>query len=235
MHFFREESFLIGFSELPDGDFSDLWKGDPLSGTRWEAVGKLAGVSLAFPRFAHQIHGNEIIEVLSSAPVGLQGDGDALWSRATGIPLGIFTADCLPIMISGQRGVAAVHAGWKSTRLDIAGKIVRHFVEVLEEKPHELKIFMGPCIGACCLDLGDEVPPTFFERDSAYAACFSHGKKWHLDLRALNSVQCLQHGVSPNQIRHVNFCTKCHPERYFSFRRQGGHKGSMFSFIVRTA
>ncbi len=242
MRLFQGKGFMAGFSDKLDGDFFLIDLPEEQAQTIWknayQEIKNLSETMLTVfgnspPRFCLQVHGDSILEVNTGSPVGKQGEGDALITASDEIPIGVFTADCLPILISGGTHVAAIHAGWKGSRLNITGKVIRRFIDEFWVSTDELKIFMGPSIGQCCLELGEEVPPTFFEASPDSPACFSHGKKWHLDLRALNVLQSRREGILPEQITHVQDCTKCQTERYFSYRGQKGRRGSMFSFIMK--
>ncbi|MBF0499844.1 MAG: peptidoglycan editing factor PgeF [Candidatus Riflebacteria bacterium] len=232
MRIFREDNILIVFSERSDGDlrFSDM--DDFAFGQAWKEICAGTGHDLARPRFVRQVHGDAIIDLAPEGQPGSQGEADGLITAERGVPIGVFTADCLPILIAGHDRIAAIHAGWKGTRLDIAGNAVRR-LSASSEQPAALRAFFGPCIGSCCLELGEEVPPTFIERDSAAASAFSHGRKWHLDLRGLNALQLMRAGIRPETLRHVHDCTRCRADRYFSYRGDHGRHGSLFSFIVR--
>lgn len=232
MQLFREGPILAGFSDRSDGD---LWfpglSPEALSRS-WNDLSRRIGYALPFPRFLTQVHGDRLIEVGPGDGCGNLAEADGLLTSLSNAPIGVFTADCLPLLLAGKNWIAAVHAGWKGTRLDIAGAAARALVS-RGERPEELTGFIGPCIGSCCLELGDEVPPTFIQRDPAAAAAFSQGRKWHLDLRGLNTMHLMRVGVRPEQVNHVHACTRCGVDRYFSYRAEHGRQGSMFSFIVR--
>lgn len=232
MQLFREGAILAGFSDRDDGD---LWfPGMSIEAlTRaWKSVCERIGQALPLPRFLTQVHGNKLVAVDQGTNTGNLGEADGLLAQGANVPVGVFTADCLPLLLAGKHWIGAVHAGWKSTRLDISGVAARELI-ARGEQAENLHGFIGPCIGSCCLELGDEVPPTFIEPDPASAAAFSHGRKWHLDLRGLNALQLMRAGVQAENIGHVHTCTKCRVDRYFSYRAEGGRHGSMFSFIVR--
>ncbi|HOY68003.1 MAG TPA: polyphenol oxidase family protein [Candidatus Ozemobacteraceae bacterium] len=233
MHLIRDGAVLAAFSERADGDLG-FYRQDPAVAERaWQALEIVRDQHLAAPRWGTQIHGSHIHFVTSASVPGDQGDGDAVVTAERGIPIGVFTADCLPVLLWNEGVVAAVHAGWKGTRDDITGKTIAVLADRFGVSPASLNVAMGPCIGSCCLELGPEVPPTFRDADEGFMGLFSRGVKWHLDLRGLNVVQALRRGVSLERIRHVSDCTMCLGERYFSYRGQKGRQGSLFSFIQR--
>lgn len=234
MHLFRLPGIVAGFSERTDGSLNFLDR--PADGQRllWESLAVVAPLGLTPPRFATQVHQTRVLTVTDASPAGHQGEGDALLTALPGQPVGVFTADCLPVLIAAGPAVMAVHAGWKGTRQDITGKAVAALHAASGVPPVDMQVLMGPCIGSCCLELGDEVAAAFRANDERDLACFSRGAagKWRLDLRGLNVIQCLERGVPRAHIRHVHDCTRCLPDRYFSYRQMRGRNGTQFSFIA---
>ncbi|MBP7632737.1 polyphenol oxidase family protein [Candidatus Ozemobacteraceae bacterium] len=234
MHLIEDGGVLAAFSERSDGDLGLYRQASDVAEKAWQALPIVRDRGLTAPFWATQIHGRAVHDVGAGSTPGNQGDGDALMTAERGIPIGVFTADCLPVLIWSDSAVAAVHAGWKGTRGDISGRTIEMLAERFGVAPSSLHVAMGPCIGNCCLELGDEVPPSFREEDEGFLGFFTRGVKWHLDLRGLNVAQCLRRGVRLDRIRHVNDCTLCLPGRYFSYRGQKGRQGSLFSFVMRT-
>ncbi|HNW35751.1 MAG TPA: peptidoglycan editing factor PgeF [Candidatus Ozemobacteraceae bacterium] len=233
MHLIREGEILAAFSERADGDLGFYRQHRDMAEAAWQGLDVVLHTGLKAPFWATQVHGNAIHEVTADAKPGDQGDGDALVTAERGLTIGVFTADCLPVLIWSKSAIAAVHAGWKGTRSDIVGHTIRALADRFGADPASMHVAMGPCIGSCCLELGEEVPPAFCDADEGFMGFFSRGAKWHLDLRGLNAAQCLRRGVRLENIRHLNDCTMCLPERYFSYRGQKGRQGSLFSFVMR--
>ncbi|MBF0406149.1 MAG: peptidoglycan editing factor PgeF [Candidatus Riflebacteria bacterium] len=226
----------ICFSQKSDGDLAFINMSKEEITSEWKKICKKNGLSIAEPFFLKQVHGSEIIfpgKKLSESS-HFQGEADALITDQEDVTLGVFTADCLPVIIIGEKTIAAVHAGWKSTRLDITGKTINKILAMENILPSQITVFMGPCIGSCCLELGDEVAEMFDSTDKSYTSAFSKGKKWHLDLRGLNTMQALSKGIPFHKIQQENDCTKCQPDTYFSYRGDKGRSGSMFSFVARS-
>lgn len=234
MHLIEAGGVLAAFSERSDGDLGFYRQAPDVAEKAWRALPVVRERVLAAPFWATQIHGTAVHDVVAGSMPGNQGDGDALVTAERGVAIGVFTADCLPVLIWSDKAVAAVHAGWKGARSDITGRTIDLLVERFGADPASLHVAMGPCIGSCCLELGDEVPPSFREADEGFLGFFSRGGKWHLDLRGLNVAQCQRRGVRIERIRHVNDCTLCLPGTYFSYRGQKGRQGSLFSFVMRT-
>jgi len=155
-------------------------------------------------------------------------EGDALLSA--GRPVGVKTADCLPILLVDERhrAVAAVHAGWRGSVSRILEKAVQSMSERWGTRPEDLHAALGPAIGACCYEVGPEVATQF-------AALFPERRdldqRTRIDLEDANRRQLLALGVSPGKIYSAGLCTFCDPAQFHSFRRDREAAGRMISFI----
>jgi copper oxidase (laccase) domain-containing protein len=83
---------------------------------------------------------------------------------------------------------------------------------------------MGPCIHACCFEVGVEVAEQF---PSPFSV--QNRDKFNLDLTAALKAQLCESGVPDSQISITDECTCCHPERYYSYRREGKKAGRMIA------
>jgi hypothetical protein len=174
-----------------------------------------------------QVHGTRVLE----APWEGAPEGDAGLAAEAGLFVGVETADCLPILLvsPSRRLAAAVHAGWRGT----AAGVARHGIEALVaagSDPGDVVAALGPAIGACCYEVGDEVREAFGPHGAAFFRPGPNGRP-HLDLRAANVKHLLEAGVSPGSIHHVADCTFCRADVYHSFRREGKDAGRMISFV----
>lgn len=98
-----------------------------------------------------QVHGDGVAVV---AEPGLAGESDALVTTTLGLPLAVTTADCVPVVMHARAGVAVVHAGWRGLA---AGVIDRAVDSLREEAGAPVRAAIGPSIGPCCYEVGDEV------------------------------------------------------------------------------
>ena len=148
------------------------------------------------PVLGRQVHGTRV--VVDGA--GEEADGQATARR--GVAVGVRVADCLPVALVAPEAVAAVHAGWRG----LAGGVLEEGVRVLREELGATRIeaAIGPGIGACCYEVGDEVRAVFGTRGRT------------LDLKAIARERLLAAGVA--EVHDAGRCTHC-DERLHSFRR----------------
>ena len=152
---------------------------------------------------------------------GCAGEGDALLTAQPGLPVSIRTADCLPVLVADPvaRAVAAVHAGWRGTVARVVPSAVRRMQEQFGSRPADLVAAIGPGIGVCCYQVGEDVGRQF---GLSGAGC--------VNLSSENRRQLVEAGVPEPQIDILEICTFC-DSRFHSFRRDKDRAGRMISFI----
>jgi polyphenol oxidase len=174
-----------------------------------------------------QVHGRTVVQ----APWEGRPEADAALAPEPGLVLGIETADCLPVLVVDpqRRAVAAAHAGWRGTVAQVAREAVRALVAGGSRKG-DLRAALGPGIGPCCYEVGDDVRQAFGPEGAAFFRPGPRGRD-HLDVRAANRAQLLAEGLRPQQVAAVEECTFCHPDLYHSYRRDGKDAGRMINFV----
>ena len=152
------------------------------------------------------------------------------------ITVGVLTADCLPAILGTPDGgaVAVAHAGWRGTLLGVLPETVQRLCSSAKAEPGELRAFLGPAIGPCCCQVGDEVRRTFAEHwgEGFARHVFRRSDPWHLDLVEANRIQLLDAGLAGEKISAAGLCTVCRPDLFFSHRRDGERTGRMLAFAV---
>jgi YfiH family protein len=205
----------------------------------WAGVATLAGVTPERLRLLHQVHGREVAIARSRASdAWIRPTADAIVSDDPTVALVVRVADCAPILIGDRRlnVVAAVHAGWRSTMQRIAIAAVECLARAFGSRPEDLVAAIGPSLGACCGEMGEEVIDTFRANghdDSVLARWFDRqpGRKPHFDLWAANRDQLVGVGVRSADVHIADLCTRTFPDAFHSYRARGGAAGRMAAVI----
>ena len=159
---------------------------------------------------------------------------DGLITNDPGTVLVVFTADCTPILLHDPvtGAVGAVHAGWRGTAADIAGKAVRAMVEEFGCKESDIRAAIGPNIGQCCFQTDIDVPSAMVDAFGREAQAFirQQDDKYYVNLKEINALALRRAGVKNIEIS--TSCTMCENERFWSHRVTGGQRGSQGAIIV---
>ncbi len=184
-----------------------------------------------------QVHGDHVHVVDEKASRGwMELDtsfrADALVTNLPDVVLTILTADCVPLLIADpvRRAVGAVHAGWRGTQQEITRKTVETMGCLYGTRPEDLIVGIGPAIGGCCYEVGEEVVGYFTAYPEAIAA--KENGKYLLDTKQVNARQLEALGVPSRQIEISPVCTACEHERFFSYRADRGTAGRFMSCIM---
>jgi YfiH family protein len=187
-----------------------------------EAVSALApsGVELSRAAWARQVHGADVLRV--GAP-GFAGRADALLTTEPGVPLAIFTADCLALVLydAGARVLAAVHAGWRGT-VRGAHRAAVQAARDAGARVERLHVAVSPSIGPCCYEVDE---PVIEQCSAAYPTRWERWVRavrpghWMLDLWQANEDLLADAGVPTSSIENPRLCTACHPDLLFSYRK----------------
>jgi polyphenol oxidase len=162
-------------------------------------------------RYGRQVHGPLVRRARSQAE-----PGDGLWSDAPGEPLLVFTADCIPVALArangGRPAIAALHVGWRGL---LAGVVERAAAAL---GGAGLAAAIGPGIGPCCYEVGEEVAGPYRER-------FGDRIVHHHRLDLWSAAEHALRAVGAEAILRVDICTACNPGLFFSHRRDGARTG----------
>jgi len=181
----------------------------------------------------HLTHSARAFVIVSFNQTGLLGQGDILVTACPGIYLYMRFADCLPILLYDpvRAAVGLAHAGWRGTLQNVAGCAVQAMTEGLGCRARDLQAVIGPGIGPCCYEVGEDViqvARAAFGDDEAILRP-TGGQRAVFDLRQANRQQLLAAGV--RQVAIMDLCTACHPELFFSHRAERGRTGR-FGVII---
>jgi YfiH family protein len=177
--------------------------------------------------FLKQTHSNNG-KIIETAQESFIDSGDFLFTNKPNIPIGVLTADCLPIVLIDQQNPAcsAIHAGWRGTINDIILKATNIFLQN-ESKIENLIYYFGPAIGACCYEVSPE-----FAANLEYQNTVSYNNnRIYFDLVAYNTILLQQIGVKYKQLNFENWqCTFC-SGRYYSYRKDNHSRMRQFSVV----
>lgn len=170
-----------------------------------------------------QVHGTRIVE--ARAPRQELGECDGLLCFVASQPIGVTSADCVPVLAAREdgRAVAALHAGWRGTLAGAATGLVRALV-ARGEDPARWRAAVGPALGPCCCEVSVELAHEFAGTFAALGERVAVPRERHLDLAAINAAQLRAAGVGAVEI--LRHCTRCaRDERgaplFASYRREG--------------
>jgi purine-nucleoside/S-methyl-5'-thioadenosine phosphorylase / adenosine deaminase len=185
----------------------------------------------------NQVHGTEII---AASEAGTASEADGLWSDAGGIILTVKAADCAPVWLAdmSSKRFALVHAGWRG----VANGIIAVAIDALAaagSKMDELAVAVGPHLRPCCFEVGPEVADRFASIGGAVlpASVLTAPRQRQdsvaLDLSAAMRADLGDLGVRDEQIFIATACTRCHPELFHSYRRNGSGGPLMAAVAAR--
>lgn len=193
--------------------------------------------------FAQQTHSDHIVEVTEKDlgkgamdySTAIQ-DCDALYTKQSNIMLGVFHADCVPVLLYDPVShiVAAIHAGWQGTVKEITGKTIRYLKEHEQVDPRNLFVYIGPAITQNSFEVRDDVVQlvkkmSFDTNDYIYHT--EGSDKSYVDNKGLNLKQCLIEGVLMEHINMDKNNTFSNSEIFFSYRKNK-NCGRHMSFIM---
>jgi len=145
---------------------------------------------------------------------------DGLVTMLHRVPLLLHFADCLPVVlaarINGQAVLGIVHAGREGLIKGIVAEGVRTMARKAGVKPESIVAVLGPAIGPCCYEVGEENIRAFRERFGDEAIVGNA----RLDLPAAAVIELKTAGVPARNIHMSGICTSC-DEHFYSYRRDG--------------
>ena len=203
---------------------------------RARRVAAAAGAGVHAVRWCDQVHGT-LVATLSEEPgralegAAAVGRCDGLMTAEPGLAVGVWTADCVPVLLAGGGVVAALHSGWRGTAAGIVPRAVRRLLVEYGVAPGDLHAALGPAIGGCCYEVGGEVIEALGRRGVGESV-WRRGSR--VDLRALLAAELAALGVPSGRIERVGGCTAC-SGTLASYRRDGAASGRQLSLAVLPA
>lgn len=209
------------FAGLAAGNAS-LVVGDGGADGRQRVLGELK-LTPADAVFMEQVHGSGVARVGyrdrgrgAADQAGAVPDVDALVTTDADVALVVLTADCVPVLLLDPgKGVAAVHAGRRGVQANVTRAAVMGLTDATGSSPAHLRALIGPAISGCCYEVPAALADEVAAAEPAARAVTSWGTP-SLNLPA--AVQAQLHAAGVRRIARVHACTRCQPDRWFSYR-----------------
>lgn len=158
---------------------------------------------------------------------------DAIMTDCPGIPLMLFVADCVPIILYDpvHKACAVVHDGWRGTTYKLAAKTVFAMRIAYGTLPQDVLAYIGPSISCSHFETGQDTVEAVEAMGESFSACI-HRKdgSTHVDLWGANLLQLELAGVLPEHIDVTGTCVYDNEDNFFSYRRDQGLTGRMAVF-----
>lgn len=185
------------------------------------------GIDPAEVALGFQVHGDSI---LYAQQPGNYENYDAFITDQTNVFVAVSVADCTPVLIydAENEAVAAIHAGWKGTMLQLVTKTLQAMQARFGTQPAHCHAYVGTCISECSFEVDADVADHFESRFKQYDKARN---KYFVDLKQANATQLLDAGIPATQVEISPFCTVTHNADYFSYRKEGKQSGRMLAVI----
>jgi len=171
--------------------------------------------------------------------IGLEA-ADAVLSGQDEPPVGVVTADCVPILLASRDGgcVGAIHAGWRGLAAGVVDSALAAW-RVRWASTEGVAAVIGPHARACCYEVDAPVERAFHEVEATIGeAAFTESRPghWMLDLSLLTRAALRRAGIDAADIGEVEgACTVCNPDLFESFRRDGERAARLVHAITPRA
>ncbi len=167
-----------------------------------------------------QIHSDKFYFIDDKNTPDFHLKGDAIVTNLLNFPIGVRTADCLPIFIYSKLDnvVAVVHSGWRSTAKKILKNVIDFMIYQLKLEKNNLNFVFGPCICKKCYEIKDDMKNAFINEYGNEGENFFNNSKF--DLKGANLDILKKFEINCNKIFDINKCTICNNTEFFSFRKE---------------
>ncbi|HBJ1646416.1 UNVERIFIED_ORG: laccase [Clostridium botulinum] len=161
-------------------------------------------------------------------------EGDAIITDNRNVIIGVFTADCVPIILVDpiKKVCAAIHSGWRGTFNSITLKTIEKMKNEFNCNAKNIKVYIGPHIRSCCYEISEELKEKFLKKKKEIKEANLFNKK-NLNLEECILNDLSNSGVKEENINTLDLCTYCSEEiKLHSYRKSNGNYGRMFTFII---
>ena len=196
-----------------------------ITADNWALLSGDLGFGRAEIATCEQVHGRDVLCVGHGGHKRLPAD--ALVSTKRHLGVGVYTADCVPVLYAVPgRGVAAAHCGWRGTAAGLAGATLEVLAKAAHVRADEVEIWLGPAIAQCSYEVGEELTEVF---DARYMR-ERGGGKYELDVSGAVVADLLACGADASRIRRSPVDTY-RDRSCYSYRRDGSPTGRMLSYV----
>ena len=147
---------------------------------------------------------------------------DALITDKNNIAIGVYTADCVPIIIYDDKRIvgAVVHAGWKGTMAKILPKTINKLISQYNCNIDDISVAIGPAIGICCYETNQQMYHQLKNIVSDFEDLYRVTKtnNIYIDLKNINARQVFELGICNIDIS--TYCTSCNNNLFYSYRKE---------------
>lgn len=168
-----------------------------------------------------QIH-SDIVHTVEKSDINKRREGDALITNLKNVPLLVFTADCVPVVIIDKKlkVISVVHAGWKGTYSEIVKNTVDKMKKNYNSSVEDLVCVIGPCIGECCYEVSEDLYNKFKDKFSCANNDLYKIKndKYYLNLQNINKYSLESLNIKSENIIMLDICTNCNCDKFHSYR-----------------
>lgn len=184
--------------------------------------------------YLRQVHSDKVVvDEAKNRDKIIEMEADAIISDSKNIALGVFTADCVPIILVDEKNKvgAAIHSGWKGTFNSITKNAIIKLKERYGSETKNIKAFIGAHIRSCCYEVSEELKEKFVYEKQMDEDILFNGRNLNLEECILKDLR--EEGLKEDNIFSLNMCTYCSEEiKLHSYRKSDGDYGRLFSFII---
>lgn len=182
--------------------------------------------------YLKQVHSDNIF-IYNNNDI-INEEGDAIISNNKNVIIGVFTADCVPVILVDEvkKVSAAIHSGWRGTFNSITLKTIEKMKSEFKCNSKNIKAYIGPHIRSCCYEVSKELKEKFLEKKKEIKESDLFNKN-NLNLEECILNDLSNSGVKEENINTLELCTYCSKKiKLHSYRKSNGNYGRMFTFII---
>lgn len=234
----REDDFLIFEEERYKVVMSTAEKDRSFNRNTKEGINELQKLKDKFNIkkiiYTKQIHSDIIFDFKGQAEEEFkENEGDAIISNIKNTAIGVFTADCVPIiLVDSAKGVcAAIHSGWRGTYNSITSKTIGKLINEYGATIENIKVYIGAHIRECCYEVSEELKEKFTTKKNIDEKELFNGRNLSMEKYILKDLR--DKGINEKNIYSIDLCTHCNNDiKLYSYRKSMGEYGRLFSFII---